>query len=208
MRVHCWLAGALVCASALLPKVCHAQSLPHRHDGFYLQMTVGAGYLSSSADFGAIHSRIYGGALAGSLWMGGSVMPGFALGGGLIGDIAFAPSQKLSGGGMSSTTRAGTDQALQLQMIGLVTDIYPNPKQGLHFQAMLGYAVLSVSNNGDTGDVSPSGVGVLGGVGYDFWISEEWSMGVLGRVAYAAAKLNDQANPTIAPALLASFTYN
>ncbi|HEY5376413.1 MAG TPA: hypothetical protein VIK01_22185 [Polyangiaceae bacterium] len=44
------------------------------------------------------------------------------------------------------------------------------------------------------------------------WASNEWSIGVLGRLAYAATKFQDAGTsyslPTTAPGLLATFTYN
>jgi len=72
---------------------------------------------------------------------------------------------------------------------------------------MFGYAVLSITQKGAS-SVSPSGVGLMGAVGYDFWVSEEWSVGALGSFVYTAAKLNDASYPTVSPLLAASFTYN
>ncbi len=208
MRNHFLVAGVVAAAAGCLPAVCRAQSVAHEHEGFYLQMTFGGGYLTTSAKIEERESSIYGGAINGSIWIGGSLVPGFVLGGGLLGAVAIAPSQKFKLNGQTVDTRSsGTDTSLQLQMIGLVGDYYPNPSKGLHFQGMLGYAVMSLNVNGAS-SFSPSGVGVVGGVGYDFWVSEEWSIGVLGRFAYVAAKYQDESWPTLAPALVASFTYN
>jgi hypothetical protein len=45
------------------------------------------------------------------------------------------------------------------------------------------------------------------GVGYDFWVADEWSIGVMGRFAYAPLKENDVTYRTIDPAILATFTF-
>ncbi len=211
MRNHFLVAGAVVAAVCCVPAICHAQSVPFTHEGFYLQMTLGGGYLRSSASFPLSGSNedvsYYGGAVNGSLWIGGSLVPGFVLGGGTLGAIAISPSAKVTYQGQSETGTSNSSTSLQLNMIGLISDYYPNPSKGLHFQALLGYAVMSL-NDHNSSNYSASGLGVMGGVGYEFWVSEEWSIGVLGRFAYAATKYQDTSWPTIAPALLASFTYN
>ena len=206
MRIHFLVAGVVVAAVCVLPAVCHAQSVPYTHEGFYLQMTLGGGYLGTSASADGEALSLHGGAINGSLWIGGSLAPGFVLGGGTSSSIAIRPKVKETVNGQVLDV-GNVNAGLQLNMIGLVSDFYPNPTKGLHFQAMLGYAVVSITQDGAS-SVSPSGVGLIGGVGYDFWVSEEWSIGVLGNVAYAAAKLHDVSYPTVSPALLASFTYN
>jgi hypothetical protein len=206
MRNQHWMAGAVAVAVWCFPALCSAQSVPFTHEGFYLQMTVGGGYLGTSASDNREDLSIRGGAFSGSVWIGGSLVPGFVLGGGATSVIAVRPKVKETLQGQA-VDLGNPNAGMQLSMIGLVSDWYPNPKRGLHLQAMLGYAVLSITQNG-TSSVSPSGIGLVGGLGYDFWVSAEWSAGVLGNFAYAAAKLNDASYPTLAPTLLASFTYN
>ena len=52
----------------------------------------------------------------------------------------------------------------------------------------------------------------MGGVGYYAWVSDDWGIGVLVRVAYAATRFDNAGSslslPTIAPGLVATFTYN
>jgi hypothetical protein len=186
----------------------------HFHNGFYLQMALGLGYLGATASEGGEDLSIDGGAVTGSLWIGGSLVPGFVLGVGTLSTIAVSPHLTYTNANDASLNRTGSsDLSLHLQMFGLVSDIYPDPRSGLHFQAMLGYAVLSATQNGQsTSTNDPTGLGLMGGIGYDFWVSNEWSVGVLARVAYAATKFDDTgANvgiPTTAPGLLATFTYN
>ena len=206
MRNRLLVAGLVLAAVCGAPAVCHAQAVPFTHEGFYLQTTFGGGYLGSSASANAVELSIRGGALNGSLWLGSSVVPGFVLGGGFTSAIGLRPRVKQTLQGQQ-TDFGTTNTGLQLNMIGLISDIYPDPRKGLHFQAMLGYAVLTISQNGVSSE-SPSGVGLQGGIGSDFWVSEEWSIGVLGSVVYAAAKLHEASYPTVAPAVLASFTYN
>ena len=58
------------------------------------------------------------------------------------------------------------------------------------------------------GNDEVTALAITAGVGYDFWIAPEWSIGVFGRFTYGALKDTDSdldaSYPTIAPALLAS----
>jgi hypothetical protein len=208
MRNQHWVAGtAAVAALCCVPAACRAQSAPFTHEGFYLQMTGGGGYLGTSASGNGEQLSIRGGAISGSVWIGGSVVPGLVLGGGTSSTIAIRPKVKETAQGQALDI-GNPNAGMQLNMIGLVSDFYPNPRKGLHFQAMLGFAVLTITQQNSASSHSPSGIGLMGGVGYDFWVSAEWSAGVLGSFQYAGAKLNDASYPTLSPALLASFTYN
>ncbi|MEP7050495.1 MAG: hypothetical protein ABJB12_09095 [Pseudomonadota bacterium] len=200
------LAGLAVAALCWAPAICRAQSVPFTHEGFYLQMTGGAGYLGTSASAAGEDLSIRGGAVSGSLWLGGSLLPGFVLGGGTSSAIAIRPKVKETIEGQE-VSLGDPNLGMDLNMIGLISDFYPNPRRGLHVQAMLGYAVLSITQHGSSSR-SPSGIGLMGGVGYDFWVSAEWSAGVLGSFEYAGARLNDVSYPVLSPALRASFTYN
>jgi hypothetical protein len=46
------------------------------------------------------------------------------------------------------------------------------------------------------------------GVGYDFWVGNEWSIGPMFRIAYAPMSIEETSVNAIAPALLATFTYH
>jgi hypothetical protein len=83
-----WLSTTVFLAS--IGVVSTAQTAPYRHDGLYVACAAGLGYLStsmtfdgSSADSGSF--QIYGAGLAGSVFLGGTLARGLALGGGLYG---------------------------------------------------------------------------------------------------------------------------
>ena len=51
------------------------------------------------------------------------------------------------------------------------------------------------------------------GVGYEWWVGDEWSLGLLGRISYGSMSGSDDrgvswTHTTYAPALLLSATYN
>jgi hypothetical protein len=194
--------GALIAVSTF---AIDAKADPRTHDGFYLHMDLGFGYLSSTASIeGSDASVNYSGvSVPSTLLLGGTVGP-VAIGGGFFSDYTPSPSASLDGGSSIELE----DVTMYLVGIGMFADIYPNPKEGLHFLPFVGWGGLETSYQGDAGGSDPTGLVMSLGVGYDFWVSNEWSIGVMGRFAYAPLSLNNVDYTTIAPALLATFTYH
>jgi hypothetical protein len=135
--------------------------------------------------------------------LGGTIGP-VALGGGFFSDYAPSPSASVDGGSSVELE----DVTMYLVGIGMFADIYPNPNEGLHFLPFVGWGGLETTYQGDAGGSDPTGLVMSLGVGYDFWVSNEWSVGVMGRFAYAPLSRDQATFTTIAPALLATFTYH
>jgi len=83
-------------------------------------------------------------------------------------------------------------------------------------QALVGYASLS---HGDDNRAAPSGIGLMAGVGHDWWVSDRWSIGPLVRLVYANTHGVGTSNPegsgtpsdhysVLSPSLEISFTYH
>jgi hypothetical protein len=189
-------AGAL-CAVVGLSSEAHAEAMTH--DGFYLQLNAGLGYLSASDEF---DSSMSGVTIPASLLIGGTIGP-VALGGGFFGDYAPSPSASFNGNDVDLE-----DVTMTLIGIGMFADIYPDPNGGLHFQPFVGWGGLERSYRGDSGGSDPTGLVMALGVGYDFWVGNEWSIGPMFRMAYAPLSINESSVDAIAPALLATFTYH
>lgn len=195
------LASCVLGGAVLLPGV--AAAAPETHDGFYLQLDLGFGYLSSSAEIGAQTITYSGATVPSALLMGGTVGP-VVIGGGLFTDYAFSPSASVEGGQSIPLD----DVSLTLIGIGVFADIYPDPNKGLHFQPFIGWGGLEASVSGNAGGSDPTGLVLAVGAGYDWFVSDNWSIGVMGRFGYAPLKLNDTSYSTIAPAVLGTFTYH
>jgi hypothetical protein len=73
----------------------------------------------------------------------------------------------------------GLNWNLYLYSVALFADIYPDPKSGFHIMPSFGWGVLFPHPR------FPNGPVFAGGVGYDFWVGPEVSMGVMGRLTYA-----------------------
>jgi hypothetical protein len=196
------LAAVTAFAGALaLPSLAHAEV--KTHDGFYLQLNTGLGYLSTSAEAGGTKATYSGVTLPSSLFLGGTIGP-VVIGGGFFGDYAFSPGASINGQDVPSNA----DVSMTLIGIGVFADIYPDIHKGLHFQPFVGWGGLETSVNGNSGGSDPTGLVLAIGGGYDVFVSDNWSIGGMARLAYAPLSLNDVTFSTISPSLLATFTYH
>jgi hypothetical protein len=189
-------------ASFLLLTASTASAKPRNHDGFYFQLSGGLGFYSASTDAGG--DQTYSGmTIPTSLLLGGTVGKKVAIGGGITLDYAPSPTYSLN----------GQDSAIEFKQyvfgIGLFADFYLNPeKGGLHFPAFVGWGGLETSTSNGAGGSDPTGLIVSAGVGYDVYMSDDWSIGGTAKFAYGFWSLGDASYPTIAPALLVNLTYH
>lgn len=157
------------------------------HDGFYLRMSLGLGSGSGTENvtgtgFNYPEIKYTGVAMMFDILIGGSPVPGFVLGGGLVSHRILNPTVKVGGTEVSTNN---SDLSLNLTTFGLFAAVYPDPTSGFNIHGLLGYGVVSASNGNDTSTNNPSGLSLMGGVGYDFWVSDQWSLGPDLRLAYA-----------------------
>ena len=159
--------------------------------------------MTTSADAGGTSVSYSGVTFPTSLLLGGTVGP-VVIGGGFNFDYAPSPSGSVDGG----TSVDLEDVTMTLIGLGMFADIYPDPHGGLHFQPFVGWGGLETSYKGNSGGSDPTGLVLAIGGGYDWWVGDEWSIGAMARVSYAPLSLNDVSYTTVAPALLATFTYH
>jgi hypothetical protein len=202
-----WWVSALLGVSVAAFSV-GAAAAPETHDGFYFRGATGLGYLHSSLSApGATDASLSGLDIGFDAWFGGSPIPGLAIGGGIT--TFDVPSPTLKSGGISGTYNGHA----MLDIVGVFGDYYFDPNQGMHLEALLGYGVLGLTDNaGNSSSNDPSGIALGVGFGNDWWVSDEWSIGVLGRVIYAPLSYSaggaTAKYSTVTPAVMATFTYN
>ncbi len=200
-----WVSGLLgLCVAALAGR---AAADPMTHDGFYFRGATGLGYFKSSFSAPGLDGSYSGLAIAFDAWFGGSPIPGLVIGGGITTFDVPSPSFKLG-----SQTQPLSRHAM-LDIVGVFGDYYFDPTRGMHAEALLGYGVLGFADsNGNSSTDDPSGLALGLGFGNDWWVSDEWSIGVLGRLIYAPLSLSvgnvSEKFSTITPAVMATFTYN
>ncbi len=93
---------------------------------------------------------------------------------------------------------------------GPYVDYYIDPTSGFHVLGAIGYAAVNLGNKSSSSNAS-TGFSLGLGAGYDWWVGDEWSIGVLGR--FTSAHMSQENNGgtatdnAISPTILASFTY-
>jgi hypothetical protein len=216
----------LVVASAHRAQAQEAQV----HHGLYVRVAAGVSYFSDGASSDpipplgeTIDGTLKGGAFSTQLAVGGSIMPGFVVGGALF--FHHMPGPSATDGaahiGTVTTSIGAIDfDPTRLTVIGPFADYYFNPASGLHVQAALGYGILSLgqgsyrgSGNQAVQDQSGGGLaGMLGG-GYEWWVSSSWGVGVLGQFMFGLGSGEDSRgnkwqHHVLVPGLLLSATMN
>jgi hypothetical protein len=178
------------------------------HEGFQFRGTVGLGYLS---DAESSEATLHGGAGNLELYLGGMPVRGLAIGGFVSGASAVDPTVTVNG---LSASASVNDTTLTLVTVGPYIDFYPNPRKGFHVLGTLGFARLTASF--DDGNISErdsaSGFTLGGGIGYDWWVSRDWNIGILGRFTFASISRTEGpvsiSESTVLPAVLFSVSYN
>ncbi len=186
-------------------------SEPRTHDGLHLSLGVGAAYnvtgVAIDPEPPNNPDTSFSGAGIGALLMiGGTPIPGLAIGGASMGFHTFSPTVKIG----DRETEAEGDAVGNL--LGVYGDYYFDPHGGFHALAMFGFASL------DDGDPKTDnlalGLGGVLGVGYDVFIADEWSLGGLLRLQMNLTGTRDDetkvdvAYGSIVPALLFTATYH
>jgi hypothetical protein len=193
-----------------------AQSAPtsggiRTHDGFYLQAALGASFFTGSNVSLPASGQDVGVSGTGAgleLAAGETVYRGVVVGGRIFGQSFASPSYSMSG-------ISATGGKMSATSIGPFLDLYADPAGGWHGEAALGLAIINASKGDQfpAKDNSGNGFSLLAGVGYEWWIGDQLSLGVLGRLQYAQADVKgdgDTRSATVklfTPALLASLTY-
>lgn len=203
----------------------------------FVRGAIGAGYFQDATRSEAIHNpnftnpiyiqaTIKAGGVAGQIEAGYSLRPGLAVGLGVyLQQIAWTRA-------WGATVRDYPTKnelldfdykfkARMMTLVGPFVDYYFFPALGLHAEAGAGLAIVSIGRGLDTGthkvagpalnDLGGAGLAFTVGVGYEFWLADGWSMGLLLRVMGGAgsAKADDNIvwrNIVVSPAALVSVT--
>jgi hypothetical protein len=176
----------------------------HRHDGFYLRLGIGGGFLlgdvveekSSFAISGeAVPGKVTGFAVASELALGGSVAKGLVLGGGIYESTIPNPSYDASFYNGAQLVQASSGGTISGTMVGPFLDWYFDPTAGGHVQVAFGWGFISAAQASGGGayprDRDGFGTGAMLGGGYELWVGEQFSLGLLGRLHHFGGKLCD-----------------
>jgi hypothetical protein len=198
----------------------------YEHDGFYLRLALGASRLhtrfASEDASPPLEGNVSGVTGAFDLAIGGTITSGFVIGGGFFvtgGQDLTSDRLQRRGENLLLASQVVEYREVTFSVFGPFVDWYFDPKGGLHALAAVGFSALDFGP-GSVGDVTAiathtaRGIGALLGVGYEFWIARQWSLGVLSRVVVARLGASDGADrgswrhtAFAAPSLLLNVTY-
>jgi hypothetical protein len=200
-----------------------------RHDGLYFRFALGIGvahdHVTTDTALPSVNVFSFfpgplnasGTAFAGAteLSLGFTPGPGLVLG---VGSFT-ATIPKMTGKTKSDSTGDYVFRVSQLALLGPLVDWYFFPKYGFHAEASPGLATY-VAGAGDAKIEGPLaqahtaiGFGFVLGVGYDFWIGDQWSAGFMARVLYGVTGGSDGSGTNFshnsyAPTLMFTLTYH
>jgi hypothetical protein len=160
----------------------------HEHDGFYLRFGSGPSVVNlnrstehsgsgGTVSYQGDESTVEGVAVGSELSIGATPFESVVIGGSLLAHLV--PSAALD---LADGSSVELDSSLGFVFIGPTVDVFPNPRGGLHLGGGVGFAAVTASVPDVLFDsIGGSGAGVTAAVGYDFWVDDDWSLGVLGR---------------------------
>lgn len=167
-------------------------------DGFHLGLMLGAEYPMVDIDIGAGFNRsmLSGLGVGFDVTVGGNVVPNLALGVMIGGATAPGPALDVgsdisdlgdiaedSGWDVDGTSLVLNGVNANIFRVGVFLDYYFTATTNWHGLLALGYSTVTFT--GDAVSDSPRGFAANAGVGYDFWLSYHWSLGLIGRVQWS-----------------------
>ncbi len=168
-----------VCAVTLC-SVCFCQNVnaeAHKHDGFFLRLAPGLGTFSASESYRGDKLEISGTSGLFNFAIGGAVTEKIILHFDASGVGSSDPTVKLNG---RSATAYG-DFSTSLTAVGLTTYFSSN----IYLTGAIGIAKTKFKSNGITYETD-NGYGINFMVGKEWWVSDDWGLGVAGQLLYTS----------------------
>jgi len=177
----------------------------HEHDGLYLRLLLGVGYLHGSARYLGSSESVHGVGGTFGLAVGGSVNPSLVIYGELLGTSVSDPTVEANG-------TSGTASGVTATMAGIGPGVAYYLDDNLYLSGTLLFSKLSFSDTNSNDQYASTNWGIGAGltVGKEWWISHDWGLGVSGQFQAASMKDNgvDSRWTTISASLLFSATCN
>lgn len=178
-------AGPPETRAPIAPCVCEKPDpTAYRHDGFFVRADVGlAGMWAGVSGSASGRDRIWAIGQSAGIFIGGTPKPGLVVGG-YVWTAQLDPTFVVRG------VRVSPDDdsvKLTLGRIGPFLDFYPDPLRGFHVQTTIGLAV-QVESDTKGHPIKPASVGggASFGVGYEFFVARQFSVGAMARFSVGA----------------------
>lgn len=176
------------------PAPSHEARGQHEHDGFYLRFHAGFGHTAVSEG----ELRVAGPSGAFAFSIGGAVAEDLILFGHLTASSMQRPTFSYG------DHRFEIDGSVEVGGIGVGLAYYFMPANLYVSGALLATRLELSDDHGTTLAESKTGGGIELAVGKEWWVSDNWGLGLAGRVMMASI----DGTRTVSPALVFSATYN
>jgi len=178
----------------------------HEHDGLYLRLLAGVGYLHSSTSYLGSSEKVSGVGGTFGVAVGGSVNSNLVIYGEFLGTSVSDPT--IEAGGSS-----GTASGVTATMAGIGPGVAYYLDGNLYLSGTLIFTKLSFSDSNSSDQLASTnwGIGASLTVGKEWWVSRDWGLGVSGQFQAASMKDNGSADNRwtgISAAILFSATCN
>ena len=194
---------------ALLPASSGRRPDKRVHDGWFLQLSLGAvsWHESWRPSAGGADATYGGWGTSLETSVGKSVRPGLIAGGRWQFAAVVDPNQSYLG----VTTAAG-ETARFLDVLGVFVDYYPNPRRGFHVGCTIGLLAATNIDAEYHAHETSWGPAISAHVGYEVFFSSRWSVGALAELlAYRYSTIEagvSSASDGLLPTLAVAFTFN
>jgi hypothetical protein len=181
----------------------------HEHDGFYLRIALGYAHLNATGTLTEStpteEIKLSGGGAVFEVGIGGTLAPGLVLGGMLLGHGFVEPEVEVDG---QAGAEEANDTTFSVSSFGPFIQYYVDPMSGFYLQGYVGY--MSAQSRIESGGLQyesreARGFAFGGGLGYDFWVADQWSIGPEFRLLYGSVRYEgdgpDEEDTLIIPSL-------
>ena len=183
------------------------------HDGFYLRLQSGVGYTNMSASTKGTDLSIAGGGGSFGIALGAALNSHLIVYGTLIDDAALGPTYKITGPSMSATGNGMLVGAVSIGgfgragVVGVGGGVAYYLDSNLFFAgSLLGSRLFVDDSNGNAAARSDWGFTFEGLFGKEWWVSDNWGLGVAGQMLLGAMKDRPLANESVPTWHLAAFS--
>ena len=176
----------------------------HKHQGLFMRIDGGGGYLKTSATVSGSNLSLSGPAGSFGFSIGGNVIEDLSLFGHV--GLSIVANPTVSSGGSSSSTG---DSSLNFATLGGGANYYFMP-YNFYVSGMIVMTRLTTTVNGTSGSTD-AGLGAKIAVGKEWWIGDHWGIGVAGQFSVGSNPDQGTNAPnwtTITPALAFSASFN
>lgn len=172
------ICAVMVCIAAVSALFCGPANAEgeHMHDGFFLRLAPGVGVMSSSEKVGGNKYEYSGTSGHFNFAIGGAVVENFIVHLDLSAATLSEPKTKVNGQSVSNTIN---DYGTSVLGLG-VTYYLPS---NFYLTGAVGTARTTLKANGKTYETD-RGIGINVMVGKEWWVSENWGLGVAGQWLY------------------------